>query len=109
MTDYLEWLSDVKEFCVADVPMLLVGTKSDLNISRVVPYEVARRWADQNNMDYVEVSSKSGYNVGQAFESLTHRVIQHIIAKNLPAYPDSKKTKVEIKKSQDACTNCVII
>ncbi len=52
--------------------IILVGTKSDLENRRVVPYETAKELADKMRWEYIEASAKTGYNVGRIFGSLTH-------------------------------------
>lgn len=62
------WLDDInKHTDVCDIPILLVGNKTDLKESRQVEYKRAKKDAEFNHMLYLETSAKSGYNVTQTF------------------------------------------
>ena len=56
-------------------PILLVGSKLDLDGVRTVPKEEAIEFAHNNNfIDYIECSSKSGKNVEELFTILSRRM-----------------------------------
>jgi len=46
---------------------VLVGTKADLDSERQVTYEEGNAIAKRYNMEFFEVSSKTGKNVHEAF------------------------------------------
>ena len=54
---------------------ILVGTKSDMEELREVPYEFGQDLADQLNIPFLEVSAKSNQNVDATFEELGRRCI----------------------------------
>jgi GTPase SAR1 family protein len=53
---------------------LLVGTKLDLTSERIVTVETAEKFAQKNGMCYLEVSSRSGTNIEEAFRSLAEGI-----------------------------------
>jgi small GTP-binding protein len=63
-----EWLEEIKEYA-GDIPVLLVGNKSDLP-ERDVTREEAEAFAQQYNLHYMETSAKTGENVGDCFKAL---------------------------------------
>ena len=68
------WLSLIRDNCVNEVDILLLGTKSDLFESRTVPIEQAKDLAKKHGCFYLETSSKiedeSRGRVQEAFEVL---------------------------------------
>lgn len=61
------WLNEIDLFGHQDVPVILVGTKSDLNERRSVSRKEAQQYADERSMYYVECSSLSGTGINEAF------------------------------------------
>jgi GTPase SAR1 family protein len=59
-----------------DVPIILVGNKTDLEFSRVVFFEEAKKLADENKLLYVETSAKQGAGVSEAFTKLVDEVLK---------------------------------
>jgi GTPase SAR1 family protein len=49
---------------------IVVGAKTDLSDSRVIPYEEARELASEINATYLEVSSALNTNVNSIFERM---------------------------------------
>ncbi|CAD6911291.1 unnamed protein product [Tilletia laevis] len=60
-------LQDIDRRALKGVNKLLVGNKSDLTDERVVEYDVAKEFADQLPIPFLESSAKSAQNVEQAF------------------------------------------
>ncbi len=58
--------------------IILVGTKCDLDTSRVVSKERALLFADEQQIRYFEASGKTGYNVEYILTELTRDVIEMI-------------------------------
>ena len=59
-----------------DLPVLFVGTKTDLVEDIMVDDDYAQQFQDAFNLfDYMKISSKSGDNVSSAFERLTMRIL----------------------------------
>lgn len=49
---------------------MLVGNKNDLKDKRVIPYQTAAKYAQDNDFGYYETSAKTGFNVKRAFTTL---------------------------------------
>ena len=69
-----DWTQIIREKA-GDVPIVLVGSKLDLNEFRAVPREDGLLTAKMYNLSaFIEVSSKTGENVEKAFKSLMESV-----------------------------------
>jgi len=66
-----EWTQIVRENA-GDIPILLIGSKKDLDEFRAVPREDGILAAKKYNLtSFIELSSKTGENVEKAFDVLT--------------------------------------
>jgi small GTP-binding protein len=68
------WLHDVREHSNESIQILLVANKIDLQ--RQVSTEEAREVAEKYGLLYMETSAKSGFQVEDAFQILTRRIVQ---------------------------------
>ena len=64
------WLTDLDKHAPPNLLKVLCGLKSDLDDNRQVPEDDALKFAKANNLEYIEVSSKEGTNVEDAFMKL---------------------------------------
>ena len=73
LVDMREQILRVKD--TDDVPMVLVGNKSDLNDSRVVTTQQGEEMAKRfNNCLFVEASAKLKVNIDKIFHDLIHLI-----------------------------------
>ena len=70
------WVSSIKKVCKANIPMLLLGNKMDLE--RQVDKSEAEDLAKKLNCEYMETSAKTGENVELAFEKIARACLQNI-------------------------------
>lgn len=77
------WLQEIDRYACENVNRILVGAKADLEIKRVVSYDTAKKFADSNNMQFLEASSKSGQNVENIFYSLARDIASKMGATDL--------------------------
>jgi small GTP-binding protein len=71
-----DWL-DVVRTNSHDIPILAIGTKADLDISRKVMREEAIKTTRSNKLSgFAEVSSKTGANVDKVFEAITQLMMK---------------------------------
>ncbi|KAK7189323.1 Ras family protein [Paraphaeosphaeria sporulosa] len=56
-----------------DVPMVLVGNKSDLADSRAASVDASEKW---ENIPYYKCSAKVGVNVSIVFDDLCRQIMQ---------------------------------
>ncbi|CAH1401991.1 unnamed protein product [Nezara viridula] len=62
-----EWLTDARTLASPNIVILLAGNKKDLDDDRQVTFLEASKFAQENELMYLETSAKSGENVEEAF------------------------------------------
>jgi small GTP-binding protein len=78
----LKYIELVKEYSHPDCLLMLIGTKQDLEDNRQVPTTSGIFLARQHKMLYIETSSKSNFNIDEAFNLLGDSLIQNSISEN---------------------------
>ncbi|KAL9714992.1 ras GTPase [Leucoagaricus gongylophorus] len=73
-TNVKQWLQEIDRYASEGVNKLLVGNKSDLTGKKVVEYAVAKEFADQLNITFLETSAKNATNVEQAFLTMAKQI-----------------------------------
>lgn len=73
-TNVKQWLQEIDRYASEGVNKLLVGNKSDLTSKKVVEYSVAKEFADQLNIPFLETSAKNATNVEQAFLTMAKQI-----------------------------------
>lgn len=77
MEGWLEVFKEGLEESKKDIPILMVGSKTDLVAERHVTHEDAAKQAEEYKMfDYIECSAKSGENVDSIFEILVSEIMK---------------------------------
>ncbi|MFX1454211.1 MAG: GTP-binding protein [Promethearchaeota archaeon] len=61
------WIEEVRANVKIEIPLLLVGNKSDLADQRVVSLEEINKFTENFNLYYMETSAKTGEGVGDCF------------------------------------------
>lgn len=119
-----QWLADLREFGDPELAVLVVGNKADLCAEedaataggaaeaaersgavvvedeegrrgkREVPKEEAARWAEENGLQYLETSAKTGQNVEEV----------HLSALYCPSLP--KLTALSHRRLRQSADNC---
>ena len=65
----VQWLKEVKINSNPDVKIILIGNKCDLENERVVNFEEAKKFKEENGIIYLEeTSAKTGLNTKKVFE-----------------------------------------
>jgi Ras-related protein Rab-1A len=94
-------LNKLDQHASANILKILVGTKSDLDSKRIVPYATAKELADKHNMPYFEVSSKNGTNIKEAFEKLAKCILHFQMQENIK----SKLGNISIEQASQHVKN----
>ena len=78
------WLKDIKLQSHPDIKIFLVGNKTDLEESRVVDFEEAKKYANEHEFEYVnETSAKTGFNAKEVFiQAAKVLYLEHLKYKN---------------------------
>ena len=62
-----QWIEEVRANIKSDIPVLLIGNKSDLTDQRAVSLEEINNFTGDFNLYYMETSAKTGDGVGDCF------------------------------------------
>ncbi|KAI4804620.1 hypothetical protein KUCAC02_026243 [Chaenocephalus aceratus] len=72
----LKWAGDVDEFAPDKVQRVLIGNKSDEELSRQVTKDQGSKLAETCGMEFFETSASTSSNISEAFTRLTELVLQ---------------------------------
>eukprot|EP01123_Difflugia_compressa_P003706 TRINITY_DN1499_c0_g3_i1.p1 TRINITY_DN1499_c0_g3~~TRINITY_DN1499_c0_g3_i1.p1 ORF type:complete len:226 (-),score=36.24 TRINITY_DN1499_c0_g3_i1:121-798(-) len=72
------WLNDARALATSELVIILVGNKSDLQEDREVTYLEASRFAQENELMFLETSAKNGENVESVFVSCAKTILNKI-------------------------------
>jgi len=86
-TNVKQWLQEIDRYASEGVNKLLVGNKSDLTSKKVVEYTVAKEFADQLNIPFLETSAKNATNVEQAFLTMAKQIKDRMGSTTTPSGP----------------------
>ena len=104
------WLNLIKQM-TNEIPIILVGNKLDLEDSeehgRIVEYNEGDDFANENEIDFFEVSAVSGANIDNVFISIAEKVLNSLQSERLLSVENIKieedKEKVKVKKKKCGC------
>nr|XP_019043590.1 rab family protein [Kwoniella bestiolae CBS 10118]OCF22520.1 rab family protein [Kwoniella bestiolae CBS 10118] len=92
------WLTDCRALASPHLVMVLVGNKLDKEEDREIEYAEGSRWAQENGLLFVEVSSLAGTNVMTPFLLAGRTILSVIDAGTLD--PDSAGTGISYGERQ---------
>lgn len=78
------WLKELREHADANIVIMLVGNKSDLNHIRQVKREDGSDFAKEQNLAFLETSALEDSNVDQAFEQVLKQIYTLLSVKPIP-------------------------
>lgn len=97
------WIDDIKEYAGDETTVFIIGNKSDLADDRKVDFGNASEFAAFYNLNYYEVSAKTGNNVSLLFENLTAFMVKKESDKD-----KTRRKKGKIDKSNVSTNKNVI-
>jgi len=72
------WLEDARQHANANMTIMLIGNKSDLNHRRAVTYEEGEQFAKEHGLVFMETSAKTAHNVEEAFINTARKIYEKI-------------------------------
>ncbi|KAJ1981573.1 ras GTPase [Dimargaris xerosporica] len=93
-----QWLQEIDRYASEGVSKLLVGNKSDLEDKKVVEYTVAKEFADELGVPFLETSAKDSTNVEQAFLTMAKQIKDIMDA--VPASSQKDKKSINLGGTQ---------
>lgn len=73
-----DWIDEVKEYVSPDTEMIIAGNKADLEDEREVGKEMIEDFSKKFNINYFEVSAKSGDGINEMFNFLIKKILTKI-------------------------------
>eukprot|EP01098_Paradermamoeba_levis_P012727 TRINITY_DN562_c0_g1_i1.p1 TRINITY_DN562_c0_g1~~TRINITY_DN562_c0_g1_i1.p1 ORF type:complete len:210 (-),score=46.41 TRINITY_DN562_c0_g1_i1:183-812(-) len=73
-----QWLNDARTLGNKDIVIVLVGNKTDLTTDREVTFLEASRFAQENEMMFLETSAKEGTSVEEVFLKCARNILNKI-------------------------------
>jgi len=95
-----KWLQEVNKHTISGVPKLLIGNKCDLIKPREVDYNVAKKFADAEGIQFFETSAKNSINIEQAFNTMVQNIKNSniLIKPSIELKQDLESEKLKINK-----------
>lgn len=72
------WLTDARTLASPDIVIILVGNKKDLEAEREVTFLEASRFAQDNELMFLETSARTGENVEETFLKCARTILSKI-------------------------------
>ncbi|GLD58327.1 ras-related protein Rab-4A [Lates japonicus] len=72
------WLSDARMLASQNIVIILCGNKKDLDTDREVTFLEASRFAQENELMFLETSALTGENVEEAFVQCARKILNKI-------------------------------
>jgi small GTP-binding protein len=97
------WLKDSLDATNQNIGLVLVGNKADLESERQVNKEVAKNFAKENNLLFLETSAKTGTNIEKIFQILSEKILTKIETGLIDPEAELgiKKGKEKIKNTEE--------
>ena len=110
-----DWYSQIQEFSDnKNMPVLLVGNKTDLKQKRNVSYEEAQMVAKTLNMIYYETSAKNDENIHECFHALIKEIYENMDKEKLgpgirPHFSQEKQKLIKKNTNNEVSRCCCCI
>lgn len=79
------WLRELRDHADANIVVMMVGNKSDLNHLRSVPEEDGQTFSEKEGLSFLETSALEAVNVEKAFHTVLREIHQTVSKKALAA------------------------
>ena len=76
--DLIKWLDEINSNCPKTVIKILIGNKCDLINERKISFNEAKKFAEENNLLFMETSAKTGQNIKELFYLTANEIINNL-------------------------------
>ncbi|GMR53413.1 hypothetical protein PMAYCL1PPCAC_23608, partial [Pristionchus mayeri] len=107
--DLPKWYGELERSCnIAELSVILVGNKIDLEQTRTVDEKEAREFAEQRSMTYVETSALLDVGIGEMMRSMANKLVDRFELKHLTSQSKMEDTVVmtSIERENEPRCNC---
>ena len=87
------WIKSIKEENGKNSPILLIGNKNDLEDTRLISIEEITKYANEENLNYIETSSKTGNNIHKSISIICQLIFDNKESSNSFSLNLSSHTK----------------
>eukprot|EP00051_Salpingoeca_urceolata_P020482 m.307479 g.307479 ORF g.307479 m.307479 type:complete len:207 (+) comp19628_c4_seq1:215-835(+) len=91
------WVKELQRQASPNIVIALAGNKADLAEKRVVGFEDAASYAEDNGLLFMETSAKTAMNVNEIFLAIAKK-----LPKSDPRGPDASNPGVRLKEGQSS-------
>eukprot|EP00049_Salpingoeca_infusionum_P003480 m.66872 g.66872 ORF g.66872 m.66872 type:complete len:210 (-) comp12151_c0_seq3:337-966(-) len=77
-TALTNWLTDARTLASSDIVIVLAGNKKDLEAEREVTFLEASRFAQENDLMFLETSARTGENVEEVFMKCARSILSKL-------------------------------
>ena len=91
----------IKEQCKKNIPVILLGNKTDLEENREIPSDEAAKFCEENEYIFMETSCLKNTNVADAFETLIE--LTNIEVNKIKDMNNGVKIKMNMNKEKKKC------
>ena len=101
------WINEAEENN-DKLKIILIGNKLDLKDGRIVTIDLAKKFAEKNNLKYIETSAKDGTNINESFQTIidllfdgksSEEILNEFAKQDSPLYVVDDSMKVKKKKA----------
>ena len=96
----------IKEKCKENIPVILLGNKTDLESERKVPSEKGANFCVENGYIFMETSCLKNENVADAFETLIEITNREALKKKSINNNKEKKITISMNKNDNNIKKC---
>lgn len=93
------WLEEARQNANANMVIMLIGNKLDLEHRRAVTFEEGAKFAEENGLIFLETSAKTAKNVEEAFVSTASKIYSNIESGIYDVTNDAHGIKVGVTSS----------
>ena len=105
------WINEAEENN-DKLKIILIGNKLDLKDGRIVTIDVAKKFAEKNNLKYIETSAKDGTNINESFQTIidllfdgksSEEILNEFAKQDSPLCVVDDDDSMKVKKKKSCC------